>query len=152
MKAVFRFIRKTFFNTAAVYMLTSCFYFIAFFAAEAEDKADYGAIELFLNSLLFAFLTALIFSIFGALKKIPAPIRYCAEFVLTYGAFYFSLFSLTENASNFPALFAMSTVFVAVYAGASAIVLSSTKKEKSEKSAEQYRSIYESTDTSSDNR
>lgn len=149
MKAVFRFIRKTFFNTAAIYMLTSCFYFIAFFAAEAENKADYGAIELFLNSLLFAFLTALVFSIFGSLKKIPAALRYAAEFVLSYGAFYFSLFSLTENAKNFPALFAMSTVFVVIYAIGSAVVLGFSKKENAEKSAKEYRSIYE--DASSDN-
>lgn len=143
MKTLFVFLKKTFYNTAAIYMLTSVFYIFTFFAASDEDAAHYGAVNLFLYSLLFAFLAALVLSVFGLFSKMPSLIKYGAEFILCYAAFYVSLFSLTGNSRNFPALFAMSTVFVLIYAAGGTIVLLTEKNRRERQSAAEYENVYD---------
>lgn len=143
MKTVFSFLKKTFYNTAAIYAVTSVVFMISFYLASDEAKASYGAVPLFTHSLLFGFAAALVLSIFGSLKKIPSLLRYCIEFVLIYASFYFSLFYLTGNRNNFSAFFAFSVLFVIFYAVAAAVTQISARKAAEKKSAAEYHALFD---------
>lgn len=147
MKKIVSFIQKTLYNTAAIYLFISCLIFVVFFKVSSLDPASSGAINLQLYSLLFSFIGALVFSGFGLFKKIPSAIARICEFVILYAAFYFCFFALTGNAKNFTAVFALSTVFAAVYFVA--LLLSALiKKLTAEK--EEYVNIY--SENSSENK
>ena len=146
MKNVLAFLKKTFYNTAAIYSMTSLVFIFGFYLSSAENAAHYGAVQLFVYALLFGLVSALVLSVFGLLTKIPSLLRYGTEFVLIYASFYFFLFYLTDNRQNFTAFFAFSVLFVIVYAVAAAITLISAGKSAEKKSAEEYRSLFDETE------
>lgn len=145
MKSLIGFIKKTFFNTAAIYFLISAVIFITFFAASEMNAASSGAVGLQLYSMLFSFITALCFSVLGAVKKLPSAARYIVGFVLSYAAFYLCFFVLTGNAKNFTALFALSTVYVIAYVLIIALGALSDKLCGNGQKEEDYESVYTNT-------
>lgn len=147
MKKTVEFIQKTLYNTAAVYLLISCLIFVVFFTVSELDPASSGAITIQLYSLAFSFVSSLVLSVSGLFRKVPAAIKRVCEFVLLYAAFYYCFFGLTGNAKNFTAVFALSTVFAAVYFIVLAIcaIAGRLKREK-----EEYVNIY--SENSSENK
>lgn len=134
MKKTISFIQKTLYNTAAIYLFISCLIFVVFFTVSELDPASSGAINLQLYSLLFSFISALVFSVSGLFKKLYPAVKRVCEFVLCYAAFYICFFALTGNSKNFTAVFALSTVFAAAYFIALAVTALVNKlcKEKTE--------------------
>lgn len=150
MKSVFSFLKKLFYHTAAVYAVSSVVFIVGFYLSADEMKASYGAVPLFTHSLLFGFWTALVLSVCGALKKIPSLLRGCIEFVLIYASFYFSLFYLTGNGKNYAQFFALSALFVILYAVTAAISRISAGRAAEKKSAEEYRALFDETQNTKD--
>lgn len=145
MKNVFAFLKKTFYNTAAIYSVTTLVFILGFYLSSEENAANYGAVRIFLYSLFFGLCAALVLSVFGLFKKMPSLLRYSLEFILIYALFYFFIFYLTGNYKNFPAFFAFSILFVLIYAAAGAINLGFAGREAEKKSAEEYRALFDET-------
>jgi hypothetical protein len=115
MKCIIDFIKKTFYNTAAIYLLVSGILFVTFFAASDMDSATSGAVNLQLYSMLFSFLCSLVLSVTGIIPKMPSAVKTICDFVLSYAAFYLCFFGLTGNSKNFTSLFALSTVYIVFF-------------------------------------
>ncbi len=138
MNKIIKLIKKTFFITSALYMLSSLFIFFVFFLASEKDPVFNGAVSLQMHCLLFSFISAVGFSVLGELR-ISAAARVIIEFVVSFAAFWFSVFYLTGNAAQYRALFAFSTVFVVVYAICGGFVALINKLSCEEK---EYERIY----------
>ncbi len=133
MNRIIKLIKKTFFITSALYMLSSLFIFFVFFLSSDRDPAFNGAVSLQMHCLLFSFISACGFSAVGELR-VGGVAAAIIEFVISFAAFWFSIFYLTGNSAQYRSLFAFSTVFVIVYAvcgGIAAVLnrLSAPKKE-----------------------
>ena len=140
-KSISSFIKRVFFGTAAIYFLTSVLIFITFFHVNELDPARSGAVNLQLYSMLFSFMCAFFTSLAGLIPRIGTALRVVINFLLCYCSMYVSFFAVTGRGRDFRSIFALSTVFLVIYAIICALC-ALDRKITSGKKEDNYESIY----------
>lgn len=135
------FVKKIFFNTAAIYFLTSALIFITFFYVNELDPASSGAVNLQLYSMLFAFASSVFLAIVGAIPRLPQALRTVLGFVLCYASMYVCFFAITGRGRDFRSIFALSTVFLIIYA-VICVLSAVDRKICAGKKDDSYQSVY----------
>lgn len=143
MKKTLEILKNFFLTTTSIFFLVSVFIITVFSLVDEMESSAVLQFSLLTCALLFSLISGLVIALLGAVPKLNNVLRYALEFLLCYAAFYLTMFRMTGRGGMYSQIFALSTVFLIVYAASGGVVLLYRRAMgMSPKNEQPYESIY----------